>query len=75
MASSLQVTKHFGKQHNNILQDLRKLIALVPDEWHTLNFQPINISTWLGHTTRQDPAYILTALTRRINKDKRQGKA
>lgn len=44
MASSLQVAKHFGKQHNNVLQDIRKLLELAPKEWSLLNFQPTFIT-------------------------------
>jgi Rha family phage regulatory protein len=60
MASSLQVAKHFGKAHDNVLRDIRNLIKELPAEWVSLNFEDISISTDLGHATRQDPAYLMT---------------
>jgi Rha family phage regulatory protein len=60
MASLLQVAKHFGKAHDNVLRDIRNLIQIVPEEWASINFEDINISTELGHATRQDPAYMMT---------------
>lgn len=56
---SLQVAKHFKKQHKNVIQSIEKL--QVPDEWYKLNFQPIQIDTDLGlGRTRKDKAYRMT---------------
>lgn len=60
MASSLQVAKHFGKDHNHVLRDIRDLLKKAPEEWASTNFGPISISVDLGHATRQDPAFMMT---------------
>ena len=60
MVSSLQVAKHFEKQHNNVLRDIRNLLKDAPEKWYELNFEPISISVDLGHTSRQDPAFMMT---------------
>ena len=60
MASSLQVAKHFGKQHNNILRDIENLKKDVPADWFSINFEPISNITDLGHAKRKDPAYMMT---------------
>jgi Rha family phage regulatory protein len=60
MVSSLQVAKHFDKAHDNVLRDIRNLLKDLPADWAAANFEDISISTDLGHTTRQDPAYMMT---------------
>jgi len=60
MASSLQVAKHFGKQHNNILRDIENLKKDVQADWFSVNFEPISNITDLGHAQRKDPAYMMT---------------
>jgi Rha family phage regulatory protein len=59
MASSLQVAKHFEKDHNQVLRKIRSLIKNLPEERNVCNFTPINISKDLGHAMRQDPTYLL----------------
>jgi Rha family phage regulatory protein len=62
MASSLQVAKHFGKQHNNILRDIESLKNDVPSDWFSLNFEPTEISVVVPASggIRKDPAYMMT---------------
>lgn len=60
MASSLQVAKHFGKAHDNVLRDIRNLLRNLPEDWHSRNFEDTNISKNLSHAMRQDPVYLLT---------------
>jgi len=60
MASSLQVAKHFGKAHDNILRDIENLKKDVPTEWFAANFEDIRIISDLGHAKRKDPAYMMT---------------
>lgn len=61
MASSLQVAKHFGKDHNHVLRDIRNLLEDLPEEWAASNFGPTFITVDMPHNAaRQDPAYLLT---------------
>ena len=60
MASSLQVAKHFGKAHDNVLRDIRQLLNDIPKEWSSINFEDTNISNDLGYAIRQDPIYLMT---------------
>ncbi len=58
--SSLELAEHFEIKHKNVLRDIRALLLKCPGQFTGLNFELISISTDLGHTTRQDPAYLLT---------------
>lgn len=60
MASSLQVAKHFGKSHDNVLRDIRNLIEKAPKDWAAANFEDISVSSNLGHAERKDPAFMMT---------------
>ncbi|WP_156180851.1 Rha family transcriptional regulator [Desulfovibrio sp. TomC] len=39
VVSSLTVAAHFGKEHKNVLRDIRELLAHLPDELCALNFE------------------------------------
>lgn len=57
--SSLQVAQEFGKEHKNVLADIRNLDC--SDGFRELNFQQIRRPLDLGHgRTRQDPMYLMT---------------
>ncbi|MDR2893517.1 MAG: Rha family transcriptional regulator [Deltaproteobacteria bacterium] len=62
MASSMQIAKHFGKSHNNVLRDIRNLIQDLPEEWASINFEPIeeNVVLPASGGIRKDPAYRVT---------------
>ena len=61
MCSSLQVAKHFGKAHDNVLRDIRNLIEDAPEEWVSRNFEDtFEIVAVPNNATRQDPAFMLT---------------
>jgi phage regulator Rha-like protein len=62
MTFLLQVARHFGKQHNNVLHDICRLIEELSDEWRVLNLQPIDKSVLLPHFggIRKDLACLLT---------------
>jgi Rha family phage regulatory protein len=62
MASSLQVAKHFGRQHNNVLRDIKNLLKDLPKEWASANFEPTVeiIEIPLTGGTREDPSYMMT---------------
>ena len=62
MASSLQVAKHFNKQHNNVLRDIRELISKAPVEWASANFEPTEESVVVSASggIRKDPTFMMT---------------
>jgi Rha family phage regulatory protein len=61
MATSLQVAKHFGKDHNHVLRDIKNLIPNLPKGWAASNFGPMLIDVEIGNgAIRQDPAYRMT---------------
>lgn len=61
VVASMQVAEYFEKEHKNVLRDIRRIISETPDApWTELNFELISYSTDLGHTTRQDPMYLIT---------------
>jgi len=39
--SSLAVAEHFGKRHDNVIRDIRKIMDSLPDDFNTLNFEAV----------------------------------
>ena len=57
--SSLQVAEEFGKEHKNVLADIRNLDC--SEEFNALNFQQIRRTVDLGGgRTRKDPMFLMT---------------
>ena len=54
---SLELAQHFGLKHKNVLQDIKNLMAKLPDSFTGLNFQP---STYEDPTGRTLPCHLLT---------------
>ena len=55
--TSLQVAAAFGKEHKNVLADIRNTIGKCSDEFTELNFQP---SEYTDSTGRKLPMYVLS---------------
>ncbi|QIL80791.1 Rha family transcriptional regulator [Diaphorobacter sp. HDW4A] len=57
--TSIDVVRHFGKQHRNVLQAIQNLIPQLDAE-HALNFQQMVVDVQIGSgATRKDVAYRL----------------
>ncbi len=60
ITTSLVVAQHFGKQHNNVIRDIRTLLVDLPPE-HALNFELMSFDVEIGNgATRKSPAYEIT---------------
>ncbi|MFZ4537838.1 Rha family transcriptional regulator [Propionivibrio sp.] len=57
VTTSLRVAEIFGKQHKNVLQNIREIMAQVPENFNRLNFQPVE---YLDEKGESRPAYELT---------------
>ena len=57
MASSMQIAKHFKKQHKDVLRDIHGLTRDLPPEFGERNFALSNYLTTQGKT---QPCYLLT---------------
>ena len=55
MVSSLQVAQHFGKRHDNVIRDIKRLE--IPEKFYLLNFAEITYEDSRG---RKQPAYLMT---------------
>lgn len=59
--SSLDVARHFGKRHDNVLRDIEALKGACDEEFRRLNFEEtINRVKGPKGATRTEPAYNLT---------------
>jgi Rha family phage regulatory protein len=59
--SSLEVARHFGKMHKNVLRDIEALAAFCDAEFHRLNFEPMIREYAIGKgATASGPTYNLT---------------
>ena len=59
--TSLQVAEAFGKEHKNVLADIRKILEDDKDNFGALNFQLLSYSKELGDgITREYPMYVMT---------------
>lgn len=57
--TSLQVAEAFGKEHKNVIADIRNM--LISSNFHALNFQPMSVPVAIGNKAiRLSPAYRLT---------------
>ncbi|MEA5087290.1 Rha family transcriptional regulator [Solidesulfovibrio sp.] len=54
---SVDVARHFGLKHKNVLQDIKNLTAKVPESFNGLNFQPV---TYRDEKGEERPCYLLT---------------
>jgi len=55
--TSLQVAEHFGKEHFNVLNDIRRTIDKCSESFTALNFQ---VSEYTDSTGRKLPMYLLS---------------
>lgn len=55
--TSLQVAEHFGKEHRNVLADIRKILDTDEDGFGALNFQ---LSSYLSEQNKEMPMYIMS---------------
>jgi Rha family phage regulatory protein len=55
MVSSLQVAEHFGKRHDNILRDIKRLE--IPEDFNLRNFAEI---VYEDNRGRKQPMYLMT---------------
>ncbi len=55
IVSSLSIAEHFGKEHRNVLRDIKNLE--IPSEFNALNFEPVDYKDAKGESR---PAYNLT---------------
>ena len=55
MVSSLQVAEHFGKRHDNILRDIKRLE--IPEDFRLLNFEE---SSYVNQQGKEQPMYLMT---------------
>lgn len=57
VTDSLTVANEFGKDHANVLRDIRNCLQDVPAEWGRLNFEE---SSYLNEQNKPQPKYDLT---------------
>ncbi|WP_061289909.1 Rha family transcriptional regulator [Azotobacter vinelandii] len=58
--TSIDIARHFGKQHKNVLKAVRDLLPELPSD-HQRNFAPMIIEVEIGKgAIRKDPAYRIT---------------
>ncbi|WP_337430875.1 Rha family transcriptional regulator [Bilophila sp.] len=55
--TSLQVAEHFGKEHRNVLADIRKILDTDEDGFGALNFQR---SSYLSEQNKEMPMYVMS---------------
>ncbi len=59
--SSLDVAKHFGKKHKNLLREIDKMQTMLPQDFCGLNFEPTSIQVDQPRGgTRTTSAFLLT---------------
>jgi Rha family phage regulatory protein len=58
--NSLQVSEHFGKNHQHVLRDIRRIASEVPEDFHQSNFGQVVETIDRPDGTRIDiPAFVL----------------
>ncbi len=57
VCTSLNVAKHFGKQHKNVLRDIERIKTDLDENFNQLNFEPVD---YLDAKGELRPAYQLT---------------
>ena len=58
--TSLEVAKFFGKRHDNVVRDVRSLVANTPERFHALNFEEMSTPVKIGNgATRSDTVFVL----------------
>lgn len=57
VVSSLKIADHFGKEHKNVVRDVRKIISEVSEDFSGLNFEPCD---YVGENGKQLPMFWLT---------------
>ena len=58
--TSLQVAKHFEKEHKNVLRDIEAILPQVPEKFVKLNFELYEYPIETGIGTRTAKAYLLS---------------
>lgn len=58
--TSLQVAKHFEKEHYNVLRDIESVLSQVPENFVKLNFECYEYPVETGIGTRTAKAYLLS---------------
>ncbi|UQZ88313.1 hypothetical protein C4J81_03465 [Deltaproteobacteria bacterium Smac51] len=58
---STDVASYFGKRHDNVMRQIRRIIADSPERFHALNFEEMYVDVQIGNgATRKEPAYSMT---------------
>ncbi|MBF0192082.1 MAG: Rha family transcriptional regulator [Magnetococcales bacterium] len=57
VTTSLEVAKHFGKIHKNVLRDIKRILQTVPAGFNPLNFEPV---PYTDSKNESRPMYIIT---------------
>lgn len=58
---SVDVARHFGLKHKNVLRDIDELKRKLPESFHGLNFEPMPFPVEIGNgAVREDRGYLLT---------------
>jgi len=59
---SVDVARHFGLKHKNVLRDIRDLMGKLPESFCGLNFEPTEAEVPVPFSggLRKDPCYLLT---------------
>lgn len=55
--TSLEVAKFFGKRHDNVVRDIRNVIANSPESFHDLNFEEMSHSVEIGNGALRDEVF------------------
>lgn len=59
--TSLKVAEHFGKGHDRVLKDIRKIISECPSEFRAVNFdETFRTVAGPNNSTRQEPVFNLS---------------
>jgi Rha family phage regulatory protein len=62
VVSSLEVARHFGKQHRNVIRAINRIIRECPSEINGSDFRLLNFeqSSYLNEQNKEQPMYLLT---------------
>ena len=58
--TSLQIADVFGKNHNDVLRDIERIVSQVPENFNKRNFALIEREVKVGFGIRKDKVYILS---------------
>ena len=58
--TSREVAQYFNKRHDNVVRDVRSLVANTPERFHALNFEEMSEPVGIGNgAVRQDTVFII----------------